>query len=60
MKDCRKLDLEDLSLDDYRVLICALNAAELYLLEIQESYYDELSSKLNRNYEKLEYNLSIE
>lgn len=48
------MKLERLDKDDYKVLICALDCAELYLLEIEESYYHELYAKLERNFEKLE------
>lgn len=60
MKDYRKLDLEELEIVDYEILIVALNIVELYHLEITEDYYNELISKLERNRDKLEYNNKIQ
>lgn len=59
MNENKLLKLEDLNINDYKVLICALDCAEMYHLEIEEFYYDELMSKLERNLDKLEYNESL-
>lgn len=56
MKDYRKLDLEELDIIDYKVLIVALATADISLLEITEDYYNELMSKLEANCDRLEYN----
>lgn len=53
MKDYRKLDLEELDIDDYKILISALNSTELYLLEIDEYVFNKLLSKLLTNLDRL-------
>lgn len=52
----QKDKLEKLDLVDYKVLLCALKSFEdeLYHLEIEANYYEELISKLERNLEILE------
>lgn len=60
MKDYRKLDLEELELIDYEVLIVALNITDLCLLEITEDYYEELMSKLEGNRDRLQYNNNLD
>lgn len=59
-KDYRKLDLERLEIDDYKILIVALNNVELYHLEITEDYLYKLISKLEKNLNKLEYNNKLD
>ncbi len=63
MKDCIKLDLEELDIYDYKVLKIALgffdDIDELYHLEIERTYYYDLMSKIERNYDKLLYNSSL-
>lgn len=58
--DYRKLELEELDKNDYKVLISSLIISKLYMLEFEESYYNELLSKIERNLDKLCYNKMIE
>ena len=60
MKKYKELEL--LSEDDYKVLIVALKYAneEPHILEIEDWYYQDLLSKLERNLDKFEYNFSLD
>ena len=54
--------IEELDMYNYKVIIRALNffESELYHLEIEQKDYEEFVSKLERNFEKIEYNSNLD
>lgn len=58
MKNYLKQNLEELSIDDYDVIIASLIFAYEEMsdsLDIEEWYFNELLDKLKRNHDKLGY-----